>query len=155
MKHALFAGTFDPPTLGHLAVIQKALPLFDKLTVAIAKDTRKNTPLLSVSERISLIKTFYPDNVVELKGLLSDFVKEQGINVLLRGLRTSEDIYHEFTMAEANRQLCGVETLFIMGDPQYAYISGSLVREIANLGGNLDPFLPPQVVNYVQKALGL
>lgn len=151
MRHALFAGTFDPPTFGHLEVIKRAKPLFDKLTVAVGRDTRKAEPLLTRQARVKLLKELTKVDVVEMNGLLADFVKEMNVTVLLRSVRSSEDIYHEFSMAEANKRMCSVETLFLMGDPQYAYVSSSLVREIAHLGGNLEHFLPPLVIKQLKK----
>lgn len=146
-KKALFAGTFDPPTWGHLSVIKRAVPLFDRLIIGVAKDERKEHALLSVEERIHLLKDLTKLDVVEVNGLLAEFVKKNGINVLVRSIRSGTDVENELTMAEANRQLCGVETLFLMCEPQHTFINSTLVREIAHLGGNLDPFVPPAVAH--------
>jgi len=153
MRHALFTGTFDPPTWGHLNIIQRAVPLFDQLKLAVGHDSRKEPPLLSVQERMRLLKELTSLEVVEIKGLLADYVKNNGITMLVRALRSAEDVHHELSMAEANRQLCGVETVLLMGEANYAYISSSLVREIARLGGSLDSFVPPAVALAVKNTI--
>lgn len=150
MRHALFAGTFDPPTLGHLNIIKRAVPLFDKLTIAVGQDTRKKEPLLKMEQRIEIFKKLTKLEVIEIQGLLANYVKEHNITTLLRSIRSADDLQHEFSMAEANRRMCGVETFFMMSDPQYAYINSSLVREIAHLGGNIEEFVPPLVADILK-----
>lgn len=145
MRHAVFSGTFDPPTLGHLNIIKRTVPLFDKVTIAIGKDARKGEPLLTISERKQIFEKLTKLEVVEITGLLADYLKEHKITAILRSIRSAEDLQHEFSMADANRKLCGVETIFLMSDPQYSYINSTLVREIAQLGGNIDDFVPPLV----------
>ncbi len=145
MRHALFAGSFDPPTLGHLNIIKRAVSLFDKVTIAVGKDSRKGEPLLTIAERIQIFKKLTKLEVIEIKGLLANYVKEHKVTALVRSIRSAEDVQHEFSMADANRKLCGVETIFLMSEPQYAYINSTLVREIAQLGGNIEDFVPPFV----------
>ena len=151
MRKALFAGTFDPPTLGHLSIIKRATPLFDQLTIAVAEDPQKSSTLLSVKERIRLLKELTKLEVVPVEGLLADYVKAKGFNVLVRALRSAEDVHHELTMAAANRELCGVETVLLLSEPEHTYISSTLVRQIARLGGELKTFVPPAVSKALKK----
>lgn len=149
MKHALFAGSFDPPTWGHINIIQRASTLCDKLTVGIAVNTGKMEPLLPHAERLDLLQELCNSlpNValVPIPGLVVDFIKDEGVEVLIRSLRSSGDLEWEMAMAMANRQLAGVETLFLLADPRFGHISSKLVREIAHFGGSLESFVPTSV----------
>lgn len=146
---AVYPGTFDPITCGHSDLIGRATLLFERIIVAVAANPTK-APYLSLEERVSLARETladYPN--VEVRGfdsLLADFARHCGARVLLRGLRAVSDFEHEFQLANMNRHLVPeVETLFLTPAEQYAYISASLVREVAALGGDISPFVHPCV----------
>ncbi|HSW72882.1 MAG TPA: pantetheine-phosphate adenylyltransferase [Chlamydiales bacterium] len=153
MKKALFSGSFDPPTNGHLDIIQRASKIFDFLYVGIADNTSKKS-LLSTKEKkkllTSLTKKYKNIEVVEFSGLNVSFAKKIGAEVLIRGLRAFSDFEYEFRMALANRQLSGIETLFLMSDEKLAHIHSSLIKEIAHFGGSLKGFVPPEVEKAVK-----
>ena len=146
---AIYPGTFDPITNGHLDLVQRAAHLFDKVIVGVAESAGK-TPVMPLAERIQLAK----DALVGIRNaevcgfniLLIDFVKQQGASVIIRGLRAVSDFEYEFQLASMNRHLdASVETVFLTPAEQYSYISSSLVREIARLGGDISPFVPANV----------
>ena len=146
---AVYPGTFDPITNGHVDLATRAAPLFERLIVAIADSSTKG-PALSLEERIDLARTALsglPN--VEVRGfasLLADFVEETGAGVILRGLRAVSDFEYEFQLASMNRHLIPTaETLFLTPAEQYSFISSSLVREIARLGGDVSGFVHPAV----------
>lgn len=151
---AVYPGTFDPITNGHIDLIQRAAALFDKVVVAIA-DSPVKGPCFTLDERIELARTALekPDHVmlknVEVLGfssLLAHFVEEIGAGVILRGLRAVSDFEYEFQLASMNRHLIpSAETLFLTPAEQYSFISSSLVREIARLGGDVSKFVHPTV----------
>lgn len=146
MKAGLFAGTFDPPTLGHQEIIERAAKLCGKLYVAVAKSEGKNKRSLSHEERIALLKTLTKSlknvEVVPFSGLVVDFAKEQGVDFLVRGIRNSADLDYEMQMAAANKQMTGIETLCLLSSPQYSLINSTLIREIASHGKRLEGFVP-------------
>lgn len=157
-RSAIYAGTFDPITLGHLDLLRRASLVFDKILVAVAECPRKTT-MFSVKERCEMVRgaTSDLDNVkiLPFHGLLVDFARKNGIHVLVRGLRAFSDFEYEFQMALTNRQLApDLETLFLMPKETYSYLSSSAVREIAELGGNIRGFVPPCVLPYVKKNAG-
>jgi pantetheine-phosphate adenylyltransferase len=146
---AVYPGTFDPITNGHADLVTRAAPLFDRLIVAIADNTSKG-PAFSLAERISLARVALagvPN--IEVRGfatLLADLVEEIGAGVILRGLRAVSDFEYEFQLASMNRHLIPTaETLFLTPAEQYSFISSSLVREIARLGGDVSGFVHPVV----------
>ena len=146
---AIYPGTFDPITKGHSDLVQRAAKLFDRVIVAIAANPTK-APALSLAKRVELAHTVLAGlknvEVVSFDTLLVDFVKARGAQVILRGLRAVSDFEHEFQLAGMNRRLAPqVETLFLTPAEQYAYISSSLVREIAALGGDVSEFVHPAV----------
>lgn len=153
MKHALFAGSFDPPTWGHLDIIKRAMLLCDTLSVGVAVNTAKEQGFLSHADRLELLQELTTDirhvAIVPISGLVADYVKETKVDLLLRSLRSDKDLEREMAMAIANRQLAGVETLFLLSDPRYAHISSTLVREIAHFGGSLESFVPPAVARKI------
>lgn len=153
MKHALFAGSFDPPTWGHLDIIERAAKLVGKLSVGVAVNTTKSDGLLPHSDRLELLKNLCAGNphvsVIPIPGLVVDFVKGEKVDVLIRAMRSVADIEKETAMALANRQMAGIETLFLLSDPRYAHISSTLVREIAHFGGDLESFVPPEVARKI------
>lgn len=153
MAVAIYPGSFDPLTNGHLSLIQRGLQMFDKLVVAIAVNPKK-TPLFSVEERREIIREALPDPRIEVddfQGLLVEYARHRGIHVLLRGLRAVSDFDYEFQLANMNRKLAReVETVFMMTGEDYFYISSALVREVASLGGNVTGLVPPNVLTRLQ-----
>lgn len=145
-KMAVYPGTFDPLTLGHVDVVHRAARLFGRLILAVAVGTRKDT-LFSIKERMamahSLAATMPNVEAVQFKGLLVDYVRHIGARVIIRGLRAFSDFEYEFQMALTNRKMApDVEVLFMMPRESYSYISSSVVREIASLGGDTSKFVP-------------
>ncbi|GLQ20092.1 pantetheine-phosphate adenylyltransferase [Algimonas porphyrae] len=149
---ALYPGTFDPMTLGHLDILKRASRLCDRLIVGVAINRDKN-PLFSLDERVEMVehvvKPLRERIEVEVKpfdGLLIHFVEACGASVIVRGLRAVSDFEYEFQMAGMNDRLNpDIETVFLMADPQYQTIASRLVKEIARLGGDIDPFVTPEV----------
>lgn len=146
MRTALLPGTFSPPTLGHVDLIKRAATLFDKLIIGVAENAGKEPSVFSVDERLAMLKLIAHDLPnVEIKsfgGLVVDCCQKCNIPFLVRGIRGEQDLPFEAQMALANKQLSGVETIFILSDPRYAHISSSLVREIAGYGRRLHGFVP-------------
>ena len=154
-KMAVYPGTFDPLTLGHVDVVHRAARLFDRLILAVAVGKRKDT-LFSIKERMamarSLAATLPNVEAVEFNGLLVDYVRQIGARVIIRGLRAFSDFEYEFQMALTNRKMApDVEVLFMMPRETYSYISSSVVREIASLGGDTSKFVPPFVQTVLQQ----
>ena len=157
MNQAVYAGTFDPMTYGHLDVATRAAHVFDRLTLAVAEDPRK-TLLFGVEERVALARECLAKlpnvDVVPFGGLLVDWARQRGIHTLIRGLRAFSDFEYEFQMALTNRKLApDIETLFLMPNEDFSYVSSSMVREIASLGGDAAKFVPPVVAAALQKKL--
>jgi pantetheine-phosphate adenylyltransferase len=154
MKKALFAGTFDPPTLGHLDLIRRAATLCEKLYVGIALNTSKDKPLLTVVQRKQLLEELtirIPQvEVVIVEGMVIDFVQRQQVNLLIRGVRNFSDFDTELQMASANRKMGNIETLFLPASDEQSSISSHLIREIIALGGPLEQFLPAQVIQLIR-----
>jgi pantetheine-phosphate adenylyltransferase len=152
---AVYPGTFDPITYGHVDLIERASLIFDRVIVAIATNENKK-PLFTLAERVEMtakvISKHANVNVMGFNSLLLDFVKAQNANVILRGLRTVTDFDYEFQLASMNRIMNPkIESLFLMPAENYMYISSSLVREIALLGGDVTGFVPPLIVKALQK----
>lgn len=150
VRSAIYPGSFDPLTNGHLSLIQRGLKMFDSLIVAIAVNPKK-TPLFTVDERKALIKEALGNDprieVADFQGLLVDFAKSRKLNVVLRGLRAVSDFEFEFQLANMNRRLSPeLETVFMMTGEDYFYISSNLVREVASFGGNVEGTVPPNVL---------
>ncbi len=150
---AVYPGTFDPITNGHSDLVQRASRIFDRVILAVAKGGQNGCKdaVFSADERVSLAKEVLAgiDNVdvIQFDGLLVDFVQKQNAQVILRGLRAVSDFEYEFQLASMNRHLNEkIETLFLTPAEQYSYISSSLVREIASLGGDVSPFVHAKVV---------
>lgn len=147
----LFPGTFDPVTLGHVDIINRALPLFDKIVVGIGLNTAK-APMFSPEQRLQWIGEIYKDEErVEgavYEGLTVNFCKIIGAHFILRGIRYVSDFEYEKTIADANRTLDrSIETVFLTGEPKYTSVASTIVRDIIRNGGNADPFLPDVVSN--------
>jgi len=157
MSRAVYAGTFDPMTFGHLDVAARAAHVFEHLTLAVAEDPRK-TLLFSVEERLELARTSVAglDNVevVPFGGLLVNWARNRGIHTLIRGLRAFSDFEYEFQMALTNRKLApDIETMFLMPNEDFSYVSSSMVREIAALGGDVDKFVSAAVAAALKRKL--
>lgn len=155
---AIYAGTFDPITLGHLDLIERAAKLVERVIVGVAASPGKK-PLFSCDERVSLTKQVLAHlNTVEVHGfdgLLVDFAKAHGANVILRGMRAVADFDYEFQLASMNRLMSpDMETIFLMPAEKYMYVSASIVREIAQLGGDITGFVPPRVVEVLHQKVG-
>jgi pantetheine-phosphate adenylyltransferase len=154
MRRAIYPGSFDPVTNGHLDVIERARKLFDEVVVAVADNDEKQ-PLFSLKERLDLLRktagTIENVRVAQFKGLLVDFAKAEHAGAVIRGLRAVSDFEFEFQMALMNRKLdASVETIFLMPKEEYTYLSSRIVKEIARLGGDVSSFVPACVA----KALG-
>lgn len=151
---AVYPGTFDPMTLGHEDLMRRASRLFDRLVVAVAAGHHKQT-MFTVEERLEIARALacqYPNvEVVAFRGLLRDFVVEIGGKVVVRGLRAVSDFEYEFQMAGMNRQLMpDVETVFLTPSDQFQFVSGTFVREIATLGGDVSKFVSPSVLDLLR-----
>ena len=148
MPSAIYPGSFDPITNGHVSLVQRGLQMFDRVIVAIANNPKKQA-LFSVDERKQLIREAVTDERVEVDafdGLLVDYARHRNIPVVLRGLRAVSDFEYEFQMANMNRKIApNVETVFMMTGEDYFYISSQLVREVASFGGNVKDLVPPNV----------
>jgi len=147
---AIYPGTFDPITNGHLDIIKRAAPLFDKVIVTLALNSDKN-PLFTVEERLVMLKHTTSDvshvEVAEFGGLVVDFADKVGASVILRGLRAVSDFEHEFQIALMNRkQRPEIDTVYLMPDEKYTYLSSSVVKEVAKHGGQIERFVPPFVL---------
>ncbi len=148
-KVAVYPGSFDPPTNGHLDVMQRAGKLAGTLYVAVATNMSKE-PLFTADERVKLLEQVTADmphvKVDRFDGLLVDYAKKVGASAIFRGLRAVSDFEYEFQMALTNRRLdVELETLFLMPSQDYSYLSSQIIKEVARLGGDLTPFVPPQV----------
>ena len=146
MRRAIYPGSFDPVTNGHLDVIERARKLFDEVIVAVAHNDEKQ-PLFSLDERLDLLRQTVGeiDNVriAEFKGLLVEFAREERARAVIRGLRAVSDFEFEFQMALMNRKLdAAAETIFLMPKEEYTYLSSRIVKEIARLGGDVSSFVP-------------
>ncbi len=157
MRLALYPGTFDPVTHGHLDILERALSLFDRVIVTVGRNSTK-TPLFSAEERVSLIRQSAPDERIEVAafdGLLVNFAQEQGAAAIVRGLRQVADFEYEFQMALMNRTLApSLTTLFLMPHERYTFLNSSMVREVARLGGDVSPFVPPVVLDALNRKFG-
>lgn len=157
MRKAIYPGSFDPPTLGHLDIVERAASLFDEIVVAVGVNTTK-TPFLSVDDRVAALEacTGHLPNVKvnQFSGLLIQFAHDQGAGFVVRGLRATADFDYEFQIAMANRRLApDIETVFLMTKWEHSYLSSSVVREVALLGGDYRGFVHPAVVDFVAKRL--
>jgi pantetheine-phosphate adenylyltransferase len=157
MTRAIYPGTFDPLTRGHEDLVRRAAGLFDSLVVAVA-DSRGKNPIFSPDERLAIARETLAQHpnveIVGFSGLLVNFVRQQKADVVIRGLRAVSDFEYEFQMAGMNRHLMPeVETIFMTPTDKYQFISGTLVREIALLGGDVSKFVAPSVQEWLRKKL--
>lgn len=158
MKVAIYPGSFDPITSGHLNIIQRAANIFDKLIVCVMVNAGKN-PMFTLDERVELIRRVTKD-VPNLEihcsnKLLAEFAREQGSCVIVKGLRAVSDFENEFQMALINRKInSDLDTMFLTADKEYMYMSSSVVKELGSYGANLSDFLPKEIIPDFQRKLG-
>lgn len=155
MKVAVYPGSFDPVTFGHIDIIKRASSMFDKLIVAVLVN-RKKTPMFNYEERVELIENSLEglDNVevVHFEGLLVDYLKKNNYKILVKGLRAISDFESEFQMASVNRQLDDdIDTVFIMTKVEYMYLSSSIVKEVYSFDGDISKFVPEKVNDKMKK----
>lgn len=157
MSGAVCSGSFDPVTLGHVDVFERACAQFDEVVVAVLVNPNKKG-MFTAEERIELIRestTHLPNLRVESgSGLVVDFVKARGLTAIVKGLRTGADFEYEVQMAQMNRHVAGVDTFFVATAPQYAFVSSSLAKEVATLGGDVTDLLPAPVNERLRAKLG-
>ena len=158
MKLGVYPGTFDPITHGHTDIIERSLRLFDELIVAVAPNPRKH-PLFDLAERVELVRLVtkdFPNVEVEpFDGLLVTYVRQRGSKVVIRGLRATSDFEYEFQMALINRKLDDeVETVFFTPKEEHSYLTSSIIKEVASLGGALKDFVHPEVARRLTARLG-
>ena len=157
-KTAVYPGSFDPITYGHIDIINRALGIFDEIIVAVACNAKKAS-LFSIDERMELIKSVVDTTRVKVdtfSGLLIDYAVQQKTHVIIRGLRAISDFEYEFQIAQMNSSIgYGVETLFLMTSLKYGYLSSSIVKEVCGLGGDIDRFVPPEVKVALRAKYGL
>jgi len=153
---ALFPGSFDPITNGHLDVINRGMKLFDELIIAVGRSPVKNQ-LFTPKERVEMIAELVADmpgvSVESFDGLTVEYAAKKKADVILRGLRSLTDVQYEFQLAMTNRAVAGIETVFVMTSEQYGFTSSTLIRQVATLGGNLSKLIPENVRNRLQQRL--
>jgi pantetheine-phosphate adenylyltransferase len=157
MKTAIYAGTFDPITNGHLEVLDKACGIFDEVILAVAEDTGKN-PVFSVKERFELCKTATEKipkvKVAKFSGLVVDFAKKVNGTALIRGLRAVSDFEYELSLALMNKKLYeDINTIFFVPQSKYLYLSSTMIRQVVKLGGNIEDMIPDCVVEALRKKI--
>lgn len=153
---AVVPGSFDPPTLGHLDVIRRAAKLYDELHVLVVHNPGKEA-MLPIAQRMSLLEQSITEDGMDgnvivgswSMGLLVDYARDVGAGVLVKGIRSQIDVAYESPMAIVNRHLADIETVFLLPDPAHALVSSSLVRQVAGLGGDIAPFVPPAVATFL------
>ena len=153
---AIFPGSFDPITNGHLDVIDRGIKLFDELIIAVGRSPVKNQ-LFTPEERVEMIAELIADmpgvSVESFDGLTVEYAAKKKADVILRGLRSLTDVQYEFQLAMTNRAVTGIETVFVMTSEQYGFTSSTLIRQVASLGGNLTKLIPKNIYNRLQQRL--
>ncbi|GAA1691210.1 pantetheine-phosphate adenylyltransferase [Microbacterium sediminicola] len=153
---AVVPGSFDPPTLGHLDVIQRAAKLYDQLHVVVVHNPGKEA-MLPLAQRLALLEQSIDECDLDTEvvvaswsvGLLVDYVRDVGAGVLVKGIRSQADVVYEIPMAVVNRDLAGIETVFLLPNPAHTMVSSSLVRQVSALGGDVSPYVPPAVARFL------
>ena len=153
---AVFPGSFDPITNGHLDVVERGIKLFDELIIAVGRSPIKN-PLFTPEERVEMITELVADiprvSVESFDGLMVEYAHKKKADVILRGMRSLTDVQYEFKLAMTNRAVAGIETVFIMTSAEYGFTSSTLIREVASLGGDVSNLIPKTIYNHLQKRL--
>ena len=154
MNRAIYPGSFDPITFGHLDIIKRASKLCDELIIGVLNNKQKN-PLFSIDERVNMIKELTENlgnvKVESFEGLLVDFAKKKDAQVIIRGLRAVTDFENEIQLAQSNRvQYPGLETLFMTTSLKYSYLSSTVAKEFASYGGDISLFVPPQIIPLIE-----
>jgi len=153
---AIFPGSFDPITNGHLDVIHRSIKLFDELIIAVGRSPVKNQ-LFTPQERVEMIAELIADmpgvSVEGFDGLTVEYAAKRKADVILRGLRSLTDVHYEFQLAMTNRAVAGIETVFVMTSEQYGFTSSTLIRQVASLGGDISNLIPESIYNRLQKRL--
>lgn len=154
-KHAaIYPGSFDPLTCGHLDVIERASEIFDRVVVAVVVNPQKRDPLFTLDEREAMIRDAVAklDNVevTHFRGLLANFVRQVDATVIVKGLRVVADFEAEMSTALMNRSLSNVDTVFLPSDPRWSFVSSTLVKEVYNLGADVAEYVPPAVLHVMQ-----
>ena len=149
MSSAIYPGSFDPVTLGHLDIIRRSAEMFDEVIIGVLNNTSK-TPLFSVEERVNMLSEVVSDipnvRVESFGGLLIDFARQNGVKTIIRGLRAVTDFEYELQMAQTNHKLASdVETIFLITNLQYSYLSSTTVKEVAAFGGDISQFVPDYI----------
>ncbi len=157
MRTAIYPGSFDPPTLGHLDIVERASRLYDRVIVAVGINSSK-APFLSVEKRLEALRAgcskWQNVEIAAFEGLLVNYARKEGAQAIVRGLRAVSDFDYEFQVSIANRRLAPeIDTAMLMTKWEYSYISSSIVREVALLGGDFAQFLSPEVADVVRQAL--
>ncbi len=151
---AVFPGSFDPITNGHLDVIERGRKLFDELIIAVGRSPVKN-PIFTPEERVEMIREIIKDmprvSVEQFDSLTVEYAKKKKADIILRGMRSLTDVHYEFTLAMTNRAVAGIETVFVMTSAEYGFTSSTLIREIASLGGDVSNLVPKIVYERLQK----
>ena len=155
MSRAIYPGSFDPMTLGHLDIIKRSAEMFDELIVGVLNNTAKS-PLFSLEERVNMLKNVVSDipnvRVAGFDGLLVDFARQNGIHIIVRGLRGVTDFEYELNIAQSNRTVApDIDTVFLTTDTEYSYLSSSVVKEYASFGVDVSDFVPEAVRDIVRK----
>ena len=159
MSKAIYPGSFDPVTLGHVDIIHRAAKMFDSLTVSVLNNSEK-TPLFSVDERVKMLREVCKDlsnvKIDSFSGLTADYALRSGTDVIIRGLRAITDFEYELQMAQTNRKILPtLDTVFLTTSLEYAYLSSSIVREVASYGGDIHEFVTPDIAEKVYSKLGV
>jgi len=153
-KHAIYPGSFDPPTNGHLDVIDRAAAVFPLVTVAVVVNPQKRGPLFSLEERDEMLractKPYANVRVAHFRGLLAGYVSEVKADVIVKGLRVVSDFESEMAFAHMNRSLSGVDTMFLMADQAYSFVSSSLIKEVFLQGGDIAKYVPDVVLSFME-----
>ncbi|HTX59936.1 MAG TPA: pantetheine-phosphate adenylyltransferase [Verrucomicrobiae bacterium] len=157
-SRAIYPGSFDPPTHGHVDVIERAASVFGEVVVAVVVNPQKRHPMFELEEREAMLRecvASLPNVRVEhFRGLLADFVRSSGVGVIVKGLRVVSDFESEMSTAMMNRSLSSVDTLFLMSDARYSFISSSMVKEVFFLGGDVAAFVPDPVLRMMSEKRG-
>jgi pantetheine-phosphate adenylyltransferase len=152
-SHAIYPGSFDPPTNGHLDVIARSAAIFPTVTVAVVVNPQKRSPLFTLDEREEMLRrctSDYPNvRVDHFRGLLADFVTRSDADVIVKGLRVVSDFENEMAFAHMNRALSDVDTMFLMSDSAYSFVSSSLIKEVYLQGGDIAKYVPDVVLEYM------